>query len=156
MNKIIRQSFILLSTLLVVSACAPTLDPQPPSTVTHPKDIAMYEKALAGDAQSLYLVGIRYSSGMDGFPKDEWKAADAYELAAKKGHGNAYFRLGLAYANGTGRLMNQEKATRCFRRAARRGNKTAVMVLEGRGESVQSEKEQTGAFRKELFEIMGF
>lgn len=156
MNKIIRQSFILLSTLLVVSACAPTLDPQPPSTVTHPKAIAVYEKALAGDAQALFKLGNDYFEGINGFPKDKKKSSDAYELAAKKGHAEAYVGLGLAYALGYGRPVNPEKAIRCYQRAARRGSRTAIMMLQRLGKSVQSEKDQTDAIREELFKIMGF
>lgn len=151
MKRTYRSFFLMLSALFMMSACAPMLDPQPPSSVTHPQARAVYHKALAGDIEALYSVGLYYKWGWNGFPKDAWKAADAWELAAKKGHSNAYFQLGVAYANGTGRLMNQEKATRYFRRAARRGNKAAVMVLKGRGESVLSEKEENEAFRDEFF-----
>lgn len=140
----------------MMSACAPMLDPQPPSSVTHPQAIAMYEKALAGDAQALYKLGNYYLKGINGFPKDKKKSSDAYELAAKKGHAEAYVGLALAYTHGYGRPVNPEKAIRCYQRAARRGSRTAVVMLDRLGESVRTEKEQTDDLREELFKIMGF
>lgn len=63
-----------------------------------------YKKALAGDPEGQYWVGMKLSLGSDGFPKNKPEALRWYYLAAKQGYSNgdwanACFEIAEAYHN---------------------------------------------------------
>jgi len=63
----------------------------------------MQEKADQGDPDAEFKIGCAYASGVHGqFPKDDRQAVAWYLKAAKQGHAEAEYQLGLCSYNGNG------------------------------------------------------
>ncbi len=58
-------------------------------------------KARGGDIQSQYELGLRYEQGTGGVRKNNKEALKWYEMAGKKNHADALFKLGNYYLNHT-------------------------------------------------------
>ena len=74
-------------------------------------------KAEAGDADSEYQLGFRYSNG-DGVPKDFSKAVKWLRKAADQSNVQAETALGYCYATGQGVAKEQTEAAKWYRKAA--------------------------------------
>lgn len=109
-------------------ACT-SLPEQPPATVTEPGIIKVYNKALAGDAVALYQIGGFYSGGTHGFPKDNTKAANCYQIAANKGHIDSMVVIATAYEYGLGRKQSIKLARKYYEKAAAKGASHAQYAL---------------------------
>ncbi|KAJ3297925.1 hypothetical protein HK104_011385 [Borealophlyctis nickersoniae] len=76
-----------------------------------------------------------------GVGKDETRAVEWYEKAAKQGHALGQYNLGTCYHYGTGVAKNETRAVEWYRKAAAQGNTKAIEVLEvvrrGQGCNVQ-------------------
>lgn len=125
--KIKHLAFTALA-LCCFAACT-SLPEQPPATVTDPGIIEVYNKALAGDAKSLYRIGMRYSNGSYGFPKDSTTAANCFQLAANKGHVDSMVLIATAYEYGLGRKQSIKLARKYYEKAAATGASHAQYAL---------------------------
>ena len=74
-------------------------------------------KTEAGDADSEYQLGFRYSNG-DGVPKDFSKAVKWLRKAADQSNVQAETALGYCYATGQGVAKEQTEAAKWYRKAA--------------------------------------
>jgi TPR repeat protein len=90
---------------------------------------ALRAKAEAGDVQSQFQLGIRFTQGYD-VPKDIFEAVKWFTMAAENGHFWAQKRLGEIYRKGQGGLsVDGEKAVKWYRLAAERGDEDAQYEL---------------------------
>lgn len=114
----------------------------PAATETDPQQARQKEmdelrkNADAGDAESQYMIGLRYSNG-DGLPQDSGKAVEWYEKAAAQGYIKAQYRLGeLHYFS---EPKDIAKALEWWQLAAEKGDagaQTALAVMYFNGEGV--------------------
>jgi TPR repeat protein len=79
-----------------------------------------YEKAAArGHAGAQNNLGVFYTNGRGGLPKNEEEAVRFYKLAADQGELNSLYAVGSFYATGRGGLpRNDEEAARLFKLTA--------------------------------------
>lgn len=80
------------------------------------------------DAQIPYMLGEAYALG-EGVPKDEVKAFEMYDRAAKLNYRDAILKLGDAYKFGIGMERNPMKSYRFYRQAASVGSRDAMLAL---------------------------
>lgn len=80
----------------------------------------LQNKAEKGDAESQYLLGIRYSKG-NGVPIDKEKAFNLYLSAADLGNMNAQYSAASCYSYGKGTEINKEKAFEFYLKSAEQG-----------------------------------
>jgi TPR repeat protein len=85
-------------------------------------------KAEAGDADSEYQLGFRYSNG-DGVPKDFSKAVKWLRKAADQSNVQAETALGYCYATGQGVAKEQTEAAKWYRKAAEQNFAQAQISL---------------------------
>ena len=70
--------------------------------MTHTTIKILEEKALQGDAESLYKLGLMYYEGTDSVKKDFGRALAYFENAGLLNHMESMFRLSTMYAQGEG------------------------------------------------------
>lgn len=119
--KNILPLLISAAILCGLCSCSQTIPPTPPDTLTSQRVINTYQKALTGDAESLYYVGLFYLTGKNGFPQDNRLGANALEMAAKAGHQEAMIFIGKCYEAGLGRFDNDSMALYYYKKAADSG-----------------------------------
>ena len=98
---------------------------------------ALEERAYAGDPQSQYQMGMRYT--IDG--QSAWHLARGYRwfvTAAENGHADAQYMAGMGKLLGRGTLYDEEGAVEMFRQSAQQGQQRAqyqlgLAYLNGRG-----------------------
>jgi TPR repeat protein len=95
------------------------------------------QKASAGDAESQYQLGVRYTSGT-GVAEDYATAGKWLRLAAQQDHPDAQYLWGIALNTGRGVDEDQEEAVSWFTKAALAGKSRAryqlgEAFLNGRG-----------------------
>lgn len=71
-----------------------------------------------------------YANGR-GVAKDDQKAVECYQLAAKLGDADAQFELGRMYLTGRGVAKDEEKAVDWLQQAAEQGHEHAKRALDG-------------------------
>ncbi|WP_036292418.1 SEL1-like repeat protein [Methylosinus sp. PW1] len=119
---------------------AQTVDPMPVGAIGTPaanapaaprQDVfsVIKEIAAAGDASAQYELGLRYSEGRGGAPRDPKIAFQWFEKAAEKGLAPAQYRLGSIYEKGMGVERDYAKALTWYKRAADAGNARAMHNL---------------------------
>ena len=94
---------------------------------------ALLERAAAsGDSLAVMWMARVYSTGRMGFPRDQAQARrigsgviEQVQRLADRGHAEASFLMGTAYAEGLGRPVDAAAAARWYERAAVRGNMLA-------------------------------
>ncbi|MGC2223810.1 MAG: sel1 repeat family protein, partial [Methylocella sp.] len=75
-------------------------------------------------------LGIFYSEGNGGLPKDDREAARLYKLAADQGNADGQVHLGIFYSEGRGGLPKDDReAARLYKLAADQGNVYAQGAL---------------------------
>ncbi|WP_260295856.1 SEL1-like repeat protein [Sedimenticola hydrogenitrophicus] len=84
--------------------------------------------ARAGDADSQYRLGMRYTNGR-GVLQNHTEAVTWFSQAAGQGHADAQFMLGAAFASGRGTELDREQALRWFGKAADAGHMRAQYQL---------------------------
>lgn len=101
---------------------------------------AILDKAQAGDAGSMNLLGNIYNAGSPtlGLDKNPKEAKKWYEASADKGYPSAFFNLGLIYEKGEIVEKSLPKAIEYYQKAANLGNASAKKKLEIIGSSAQS------------------
>jgi len=92
--------------------------------------------AARGDVNAQYEMGVRYSEGRGGLPRDAKAAAEWFGKAASQGMAPAQYRLGSFYEKGIGVERNGERARILYQQAADAGNaramhNLAVLFVEG-------------------------
>jgi len=89
--------------------------------------------ATKGDAESQYIMGNAYASGMPalGIKKDSAKAFQWYMKAAKQKHANAQYEVAASFILGDGVGKNLNAARIWLKRAADNGHPDARVVLSG-------------------------
>lgn len=85
-------------------------------------------RAMAGDAQPQFELGIRYLMG-DGAPKDHAEALKWLEMAANGGHAGARYNLGVMYRTGFGVTRDDGTAHRWLDLAARQHHADAQFQI---------------------------
>lgn len=109
-----------------------------PSGVTGPTR-ALFIKALAGDAEAQFKLGVNYGSGgMDGLPKDLAAQARWYRRSAEQGYVFAQRNLAQVLMKGEGVPRDDAEAFKWMSRAAERGDQPAIYYMgtlyrDGRG-----------------------
>lgn len=88
----------------------------------------LQKKAMAGDAESQYELGMKQLLGED-VPQDENEAVIWFTEAAKKGHAPAIYQLARAYHYGIGLPENAMMAMNLYRRAAERNYAKAELAM---------------------------
>ena len=93
-----------------------------------------------GDVESQYEVGVIYTKGGQGCPKDYTLAAKWFGKAAEQGDAAAQEKLGNFFLTGQGVLKNYNKAAEWYTKAAKKGKpgaqyNLANCYLHGRGVS---------------------
>ena len=117
------------------------------------KDSNLYKKALAGDADAMSDVGMRFANGIRGFPHDDSQALFWFEKAAEKENAFAQDALGSMYILGRGVGQSYEKAAKLFQRAADQGNVAAQLQLglmhkSGAGDIEKSDEKAVKLFQR--------
>ena len=74
------------------------------------------------DAQAMYNIGVYYSEGLHGYPKDYNKALEFWHRAATLGNAKANNSIGSVYYNGEGVEVDKEKANYYYELAALGGS----------------------------------
>jgi len=82
-----------------------------------------------GDVEASFNLGLLYSQGRCGAPKDYTKAAEYYQAAANKGSSKSQTNLALLYYEGTGVPQDLSLAARYFQLAANQGDVIAQRNL---------------------------
>ena len=82
----------------------------------------LHQQAEAGDRHAQYQLAALYRRGVHRLARDDTKAVALYVQAARQGHLDAHYRLGLAYTDGWGVDKDARTAARWFHRAARTGH----------------------------------
>jgi hypothetical protein len=105
---------------------APVVPPSPPGEPSRPGD-ELRERALAGDAESQYQLGLHYSLGR-GVARSLPEAGRWFREAARAGHALAAYRLALLAMRGLGLWEHKDfvAAHRWFSLAAAQGVGDAV------------------------------
>ena len=98
-----------------------------------PANIPWLAAANKGDAESQYVMGNAYASGMPalGIEKDATKAFGWYMKAARQKHAGAQYEVAAAFILGDGVAKNLNAARVWLKRAAENGHPDAVEVLAG-------------------------
>jgi TPR repeat protein len=113
---------------IIPEAIKPAATPAPAAVNAKPGSVealAPYAKAAAGDAQSQYELGLLLLNGEQGASKNPAQALTWLEMAAKSGHANARYTLGIMYQKGQGALQNFEQALHWFEAAAAQNHPSA-------------------------------
>lgn len=139
MKRSLTAIALVLTAGFMIS-CSQTLSEQPPSTVTSSQWIETYENALLGDVKALKEVASAYTTGSYGFPKSEREAANAWQMAANQGDGYACRMIGICYADGDGRLRDDDKARKYFGMGVLAGDKTCATLLDKLEERIAQEE----------------
>ncbi len=87
-----------------------------------------YKKALDGDAEQQYWIGVKWDIGGFG-EEDECEALRWYYLAAKQGHAESEFEIADAYYHGRCLKKNYFEAAKWYARAKAHGNSRADIYL---------------------------
>ena len=88
----------------------------------------LMEKALAGDADAQYELGVCYYNG-NGIEQNYVEAVKWYRKSAEQGDANAQCCLGYCYEYGRGVDQNYTEAVKWYRKAAEQGEETAQSNL---------------------------
>jgi TPR repeat protein len=80
-----------------------------------------HARAMEGDAESQFFLGVRYSSGEEA-ERDLSQALHWYRLAAEQNHSLAQFNLGMMLEQGQGTERDSVNGRRWIRRAADAGD----------------------------------
>ena len=128
------------------------------STVAADEVGSLRQKASEGDAGALFDLAERHEKG-DDVDLDLALAALLYEQAAKRGHADAFYRIGLAAAAGLGLPADGVQAVGWLTLAARESTSSAVLavsLLEAIGDQVDDAgKTQADAFASAFAPIAG-
>ena len=92
--------------------------------------IKRYEKRMnLNDYWAIRNIASFYSSGERGLPQNHVKALKLWQQAAKLGHTNAYYNIGMAYVKGNGVIENGKEAIHYLELAAVGGDAVARCFL---------------------------
>ena len=94
------------------------------------------QHAAAGQPLAEAKLASAYLLGRDGLEKDESKAAEWMEKAAKQGLIDAQVIMGALYDRGMGVPNDRDKATQWYEKAAAQGHTTSIAIL-GRNEAAK-------------------
>ena len=89
---------------------------------------SVLQKAMDGDADAQYEMGLRYRSG-DGTFEDECESFRWLMEAAEQGHAAAMYEVGVCYDTGICVSIDGDVADEWYRKAADNGNGDAKRVL---------------------------
>ncbi len=132
---------MLLGLVFVLALCVGRA--QEPETKPQPDVAALYQAAIAGNAQALqqlrtiatqgdsvaqYNLGLIYENG-SGVPQDYAEAIRWYRKSADQGIANAQYNLGYIYASGQGAPQDYAEAMRWYRKSAEQGIASAQYNL---------------------------
>eukprot|EP00978_Attheya_sp_CCMP212_P023564 scaffold72515_cov52-Attheya_sp.AAC.3 len=90
---------------------------------------ALMKKALGGDHDAMFLLGLFHFDGINGFGKDQKIAFDWYEMASNAGNVKALALSGFSYMNGSGVKENVTYGIVLVTMAAERGSDLACLSL---------------------------
>jgi len=106
-----------------------------PAPYTDEEIVNRLEKRMeAGDAYAIFIIGLYYEDGTNGYPQDSAKALELWHRAGELGHDEAYCNIGYAYNNGLGVEIDKKKAKHYWELAAMRGDAKARYNLGAIGE----------------------
>jgi hypothetical protein len=107
----------------------PQSAPKRKAPLSHSKFDAYLTAYRNGDVAASYNIGLLYSEGQGGAPRDLKKAAEYYQVAANSGDAKAQSNLALLYYEGTGVPQDLTQAARYFQLAANQGDPVAQRNL---------------------------
>ena len=82
----------------------------------------MEKMAESGNAIAIYNLGVYYSRGDLGMPRDTVKANELYLKTGELGYAAAYYNLGIVYHNGRGVEVDEKKSMHYYELAAMNGD----------------------------------
>lgn len=154
-EALLGWGLLFLALLIAVAAiiysmnhdlAASSAKPRPKPVVVAPnvpagslESLAPYAKAKEGDTQAQYELGMLLLNGEHGVTKNYGEALKWLEMAAKAGHIEARYNLGIMYKTGSGALQNFEQALQWFEAAAHQNHPDAqynVALMHKNGMSV--------------------
>lgn len=119
----LRRIFPVLAIVLVTAACAQI------DYLTAPEEMRkLWQRADAGDTESQYGLGIRYTNGIS-VAQNYGVAVDWFRKAAMHGHVESLYMLGMAYYVGRGVPRNHALAAPWLQDAAEKGHIRAMYQL---------------------------
>ena len=83
----------------------------------------------AGDINAIFILGVFYEDGTNGYPQDSARALELWHRAGALGHGEAYCNIGIAYERGAGVEVDKKKAHHYYELAAIGGSINARFNL---------------------------
>jgi TPR repeat protein len=105
-----------------------TPTPATPGSVEKPFLVDLRARALLGQAQAQFDLGVCYRFGQ-GVPKNKAEAVKWYRRAAEQGYAKAQYNLGVSYDFGTGVPRDHGQAAKWYRKAAMQGHAKAQFNL---------------------------
>lgn len=94
------------------------------------------QSAEQGNSMAQAKLASLFLLGRDGVDKDEVRAAEWMEKAAKQGLVDAQVVIGAMYDRGMGVVNDRDKATAWYEKAAAQGHTTSLAIL-GRNDAAQ-------------------
>ena len=136
------------------SGPAATTNVVPDETMSNPSDDPLQVRAMQGDAEAQYKLGLIYDQGKD-VPEDDARAASWYRKAAEQGDAEAQTILASMYADGRGVPEDDVQAVSWLRKAAEQGNAVAqnnLGFMYANGEGVPKDANQAVIWRRRAAE----
>ena len=90
---------------------------------------AMQHAADAGSSEGMHQLALIQATGVPGVPRNDAKAAELFEKAAKAGHRRAQLNIGILYARGQGVARDLVQARAWLEKAAAGGDAYALYAL---------------------------
>lgn len=90
---------------------------------------AMQHAADAGSSEGMHQLALVQATGVPGMPRNDAKAAELFEKAAKAGHRRAQLNIGILYARGQGVARDLVQARAWLEKAAAGGDAYALYAL---------------------------
>ena len=90
---------------------------------------ALQHAADAGSSEGMHRLALIYASGAAGTPRNDAKAAELFEKAARTGHRRAELNLGILYSRGQGVPHDLVQARAWLEKAAAGGDPQALYAL---------------------------
>ncbi|MCX7365575.1 MAG: tetratricopeptide repeat protein [Alphaproteobacteria bacterium] len=90
---------------------------------------AMQHAADAGSGEGMHRLALVHATGVPGTPRNDAKAAELFEKAAKAGHRRAQLNIGILYSRGQGVAQDLVQARAWLEKAAAGGDAYALYAL---------------------------
>lgn len=141
-----KKLAIMTCLAALLSSCGVgDLSLDPPSEVTSPQTVMLYQKAASGNVEALRTVEKGFTYGQHGLPRDSDRALECAKMLAERGSAEHQRKLGMAYMHGKGVMKNEAKAQTWLSSASAHGDVVATRALKALKFAQQKEQERKKA-----------